>query len=440
MKVVLLATYELGRQPFGLASPAAWLRESGHAVTCADLAVQPFPSEAVKQADLVAIHLPMHTATRLSVPLVARIRALNPEAQIAAYGLYAPLNEAFLREQGVHHIVGGEFEPGLVALASGADAPRLNLERLEFRIPDRTALAPATRYARLVQIGAAPRTVAYTEASRGCKHLCRHCPIVPVYEGKFRVVQADVVLEDIRRQVAAGATHVTFGDPDFFNGPTHATRIVEALHREFPQVTYDATIKVEHLLRHRDLLPVLSATGCAFVTSAVESVDDRVLALLEKGHTRADFERAVELCRTAGLRLSPTFIAFTPWTARESYLDMLRTLAQMDLVDSVTPVQLSLRLLITANSRLLELEDIRAVTSGYDAQALVWRWRHPDPEMDTLAAQVMWLVDRRQKQKAGRREIFADIWELASRGARLPIDFGLLPRTEIPYLNEPWYC
>ena len=107
----------------------------------------------------------------------------------------------------------------------------------------------------------------YTEATRGCKHLCRHCPVVPVYRGAFRIVQQDVVLEDIRQQVAAGAEHITFGDPDFFNGPGHAIPIVEALHREWPALTYDVTIKMEHLLKHRELLPVLKATGCLFVTS-----------------------------------------------------------------------------------------------------------------------------------------------------------------------------
>jgi len=140
--------------------------------------------------------------------------------------------------------------------------------------------------------GGVRRTVGYTEASRGCKHLCRHCPVVPVYQGHFRVVQRDVVLEDIRRQVAAGAQHVTFGDPDFFNGFGHAAELVRTFGREFPGVSYDVTIKVEHLLRHADFLPVLRDTGCAFVVSAVESVDDYVLQhIFDKGHTRADFLR-----------------------------------------------------------------------------------------------------------------------------------------------------
>ena len=109
-------------------------------------------------------------------------------------------------------------------------------------MPDRSGLPVLSNYAALDLGGAERRTVGYTEASRGCKHLCRHCPVVPVYEGVFRVVPRETVLADVARQVAAGARHITFGDPDFFNGPTHGIRIVEALAREFPGVTHDVTI------------------------------------------------------------------------------------------------------------------------------------------------------------------------------------------------------
>ena len=445
MKVVLISTYELGRQPFGLASPAAWLRSRGHEVRCADLSVSPLPRAAAAEAGLIAFYLPMHTATRLAAPVISRIRETNPSAHLAAYGLYAPLNEEFLRSAGVETILGGEFEGALADLADRIAAevvPRsetlVPLDRLQFLVPDRTGLPGLGRYAKLCS-GGEERTVGYTEASRGCKHLCRHCPVVPVYQGGFRVVQPGVVLEDIGRQVAAGAQHITFGDPDFFNGPTHALRIVESLHRRFPDLTYDVTIKVEHLLRRRSDLPTLRDTGCLFVTSAVESVDDTVLAKLEKRHTRRDFHDAVRLCREAGLLLNPTFIAFLPWTTRESYMDLLATIREMDLIDHVSPVQLGLRLLIANGSRLLELEEIRQLVREFDAGALAWTWSHPDPSMDQLSRDVMALVNRSQKAGCTRREIFGAVWEMAT-GGRLPDVGDLRPRATIPYLNEPWYC
>jgi radical SAM superfamily enzyme YgiQ (UPF0313 family) len=222
------------------------------------------------------------------------------------------------------------------------------------------------------------RIVGYTEASRGCRHLCRHCPVVPIYNGQFRIVQSDVVLADVAAQVAAGAEHITFGDPDFFNGPTHALRIVEALHAAHPALTYDVTIKVEHLLGHRELIPRLSDTGCLFVTSAIESLDDRVLALLEKGHTRQDFFEAVALCRAAGLTIVPTFVAFHPWLSLEGYCGLLDVLAELDLVGHVAPIQLAIRLLIPKGPGCSSSR--RSASRGaFDARTLTYRWSHADP-------------------------------------------------------------
>jgi radical SAM superfamily enzyme YgiQ (UPF0313 family) len=435
MRVLLISTYEMGRQPFGLASPAAWLAADGHDVACVDLCVESLPEDKVVAADLVAFYLPMHTATRLAVKVIEKIRRLNGSAHLCCYGLYAPLNDAYLRKLGVETILGGEFEPGLVVLANGmAGGPLISLDRLQFLPPLRSTVPALADYAHL-RINGTAKTAGYTEASRGCKHLCRHCPVVPVYQGAFRVVQPDVVLEDIRRQVAAGAQHITFGDPDFFNGPTHAMRIVEALHREFPDVSYDATIKIEHLRNHRDLLPRLKETGCLFVTSAVESVDDAVLEKLDKGHTRADFVEVAREFRSAGLTLAPTFIAFTPWTTRESYRELLSTLMELDLVEHVAPIQLALRLLIPRGSRLLELAEVQSVVTGFDEPALLYRWKHPDPAVDALAERALKLA----AQKASRREIFRNMWELVTDW-ELPENFDLMPRATIPYMDEPWYC
>ena len=436
MRIVLVSTYELGHQPFGLASPKAWLIRAGHDVSSVDLAKTAFDEGVIREAEGVAFSLPMHTATRLAIPVIERVKRVNPAARIACYGLYAPLNAELLRGLGVEAILGGEFEGALVSWALGGKPSEISLDKLAFVKPDRSGAVGS--YAKLCT-DTGSKIVAYTEASRGCKHLCRHCPIVPVYQGQFRVVQRDVVLDDIRQQIAQGASHVTFGDPDFLNGPTHAMRIVERLHAEFPQVTYDATIKIEHLLKHRDLLGPLRETGCLFVTTAVESLDDAVLAKLEKNHTRRDFFEIVSVAHDAGLRLQPTFLAFTPWTTMDGYGDLLRVLRDLDLVESVPSVQLALRLLITSNSRLLELDDIRCVAGPFDKKLLVYPWKHTDPRVDALGARIFRLVDKLQKLGLNRTEIFTAIWCEAGDDP-LPENFHLMPRATVPYLDEPWYC
>jgi len=444
MRVALVATYELGRQPFGLASPAAWLQRAGFDVSCLDLSRQPFDA-AVANAGLVAFHLPMHTATRLAVPVIARVRRLNPAVRLCAYGLYAPLNAEFLKSVGVDHLLGGEFEADLVRLAADistgaeASAPAQELPRLELIAPSRSGLPPLDRYATL-QHGAVRKTVGYTEASRGCKHACRHCPIVPVYGGRFRVVRPEVVIADVAAQVEQGAGHITFGDPDFFNGVKHAMQVVEGVAQRFPGLTYDVTIKVEHLIAHADLLPRLRDTGCLFVTSAVESFDDAILRRLDKGHSREDTTRAVALCRAAGVMLAPTFVAFTPWTTVDGYREMLSEIERLDLVEQVAPIQLALRLLVTFGSRLHELGDLRSRLGPFDPERLVYPWRHPDPCVDRMADDIRALIGRRMT--TDRREIFDAVRALAHDGhMAAPVAAGpARSRVDVPYLNEPWYC
>jgi radical SAM superfamily enzyme YgiQ (UPF0313 family) len=457
MKAVLISTYELGRQPFGLASPAAWLRGDGVEVTCLDLSQVKLDEQAVREAGLVAVYVPMHTATRIALDLLRKVGSLNPDAHLCAYGLYAPLNAGVLRKMGVNTILGGEFEEGLLNLAHSLNGgghqksavtqtePLVSLKRLKFLVPDRTGLPVLERYAQLILPDGTRRTVGYTEATRGCKHLCRHCPIVPVYNGQFRVVQRDVVLEDIRRQVVQGAQHITFGDPDFFNGIRHAVELIRAIHQEIPDLTYDVTIKVEHLLKHAEHLQTLRETGCAFVTSAVEAVDDKTLEVFDKGHTRNDFIRVVALCREVGLVLVPTFVAFTPWITLHGYEQLLETLAELDLIDNVPPIQLAIRLLIPAGSRLLELPDVRAITGPFDEEALSYRWQHPDPRVDALQRNIEQMVEKETAAGASRQRIFHRAWRLLQQvidhpAKQLPDIPPCLPRAAIPYLNEPWYC
>jgi radical SAM superfamily enzyme YgiQ (UPF0313 family) len=455
LRVVLISTYELGHQPFGLASPAAWLRNAGAQVLAQDLSRQKLDEFAVRRADLVAFYLPMHTATRLAIALMPRVRSLNPEAHLCAFGLYAPLNAEYLRKCGVSTILGGEFEEGMLSLAhrvnrrdSGGDAPQnepeISWSRQQFVVPDRSGLPSLGDYAQLSLPDGRTLTAGYTEATRGCKHFCRHCPIVPVYNGRFRIVQREVVLEDIRRQVDGGARHITFGDPDFFNGIRHSLELVRAFHREFPTITYDATIKIEHLLRYRQQLHELRDTGCLFVTSAVESVDDDILVRLDKNHTRADFLLALDLLSEAGLNFSPTFVAFNPWISLEGYEDLLLTLAALRLIDNIPPIQLAIRLLIPAGSRLLELPDIQRCIMRFDENALTFEWVHPDERVDRLQRDITKLVQEDVKNRVDRQAIFWEAWRLVRKAmGRMMIPPGPAPgqpRAPVPCLTEDWFC
>lgn len=450
MRVVLINPYELGRQPFGLAEPAAWLRAAGFDVTCIDLSQERLDIDKVSDAGLVAFYLGMHTATRIATEAIPKLRRYAPDAELCAYGLYAPMNRLHLQQLGVNHVIGGEYEPALEALArrlrdgapAGEASPAIHRGRVEFVTPDRSGLPPLERYAHLKLPDGTCKVVGFAEGTRGCKHMCRHCPVVPVYEGRFRAIPIDVVMADIDQQVAAGAEHISFGDPDFLNGPTHARRLVRALHERHPGVTYDVTVKVEHLLKHADLLPELAETGCLFVTSAVESVDDRILAYLDKGHQGADLARVKALTQDAGIALAPTFLPFTPWTTLSGYRDLLRTLVDLRLVQSVPPIQLAIRLLIPEGSHLFRIPGFAEQVQPFNPQMLGYPWVHEDSRVDALQARVQAIAEEADRAGLDRFEAFHRMWVAAHEalGETPPVLSRADQGEPIPAMSEAWYC
>jgi radical SAM superfamily enzyme YgiQ (UPF0313 family) len=505
--ILLVACYELGHQPLAVAWPAAFLERRGYAPALMDVSVEPFDPERVRQARLVAISVPMHTALRLGVNVARRAREVNPGCHVCFFGLYAALNAEWLLAHGADSVLAGELEDALVDLVERLDAraspsgeggagdapdgarredgsgrepggepgdplasirgeaakhvgfqstpsdsriarltPRLPaapvLEKLNFPVPSRAGLPPLKRYAHLEHEGRL-ELVGYVEASRGCKHHCRHCPIPPVYGGRFFVVPPSVVLADVRQLVESGARHITFGDPDFLNGPGHALRVARGLHAAVPDVTFDFTAKVEHLLRHRDVLPELRGLGCLFIVSAVESLSDTVLAHLDKGHTRADVLALLDVARAAGITLRPTWVPFTPWTTLEDYREILDVVEREGLVDHVDPVQYSIRLLVPPGSLLLDSPTLRPHLGRLVEGGFYYQWRHPDPRLDFLQEAVARLVAEAADRREDAAATFARVAALAAETAGVTVPAPATPepdRRRPPRLTEAWFC
>jgi radical SAM superfamily enzyme YgiQ (UPF0313 family) len=450
MKITLVNPYELGRQPFGLAEPAAFLKSAGFEVNCCDLSIQKLDTCLTADTAVVAIYIAMHTATRIAIEALPKIRELAPEASLCVYGLYAPMNAELFRSLGVATILGGEFENGLVSLAKRIQAgngavqsePDTCLEKIAFIAPDRSTLPELSKYANLVNVDGSTTVVGFAESTRGCKYHCRHCPVVPVYNGKFYVIPADIVLDDIRSQIRQGARHISFGDPDFFNGPGHALKIVRALHQEFPSLTYDATIKIEHIIKYPEEMKVLKETGCLFILAAVEAVDNNILACLDKGHTREDFINALAYLREINIDLTPTFVAFTPWTTLDIYLELLRHIVDLQLMESVAPVQLAIRLLIPAGSLILDIENLDGIIGDFDTDILGHPWANPDPRVDKLQQDLQAWVMQAEADGLSRPQVFKGIWEISHQAANRPVPPLDLEQAgkPVPRLSENWYC
>jgi radical SAM superfamily enzyme YgiQ (UPF0313 family) len=456
--ILLISCYELGHQPLNLAFPTAYLRQAGYAPAAVDTAVESLSDETIAAARFIAISVPMHTALRLGTQIAVRVRQVNPDVPICFYGLYAWLNADYLLQECADFVIGGEYEAPLLRLVRASEcgnegqidgvrdghcqmAP--SMARIDFPLPDRSALPGMKHYAHLI-VGDRAVPSGYTEATRGCHHTCLHCPVVPVYQGRFFAIPRNVVLEDIRRQVTAGAGHITFGDPDFLNGPTHSLRICRALHSDFPKVTFDITTRIEHILKHRDIFPELRELGCLFAVSAVESVSETVLEKIVKGHTKQDVVEALRVLDDACIAMRPSLLPFTPWTTMEDYLELLRFVEEYDLIENIDPVHFSIRLLVPPGSALLDQPDADEWLGPLDEAAFTYTWEHPDHRMDHLQREVASLVEEAALEGRSPGETFARIKELAyAASGRVPPEVrrrrnGAHGRP--PRLSESWFC
>ena len=424
MRILLVSTYELGHQPLHLASPAARLRGEGHEVQTVDLSLE---GSAIKAGwpEAIAYSVPMHTALRLAIQSAIELRTLDPDLPIAFYGLYAGMGGEELE---ISQLV-GEYETLLVEWSSGL-TPRTHtdISQQKFLVPDRTGLSPLSSYAHLAG-DVMERQVGYVEASHGCRHRCRHCPIPAVYDGRYRITGHGNVMADIDQQVLAGAEHITFGDPDFLNAPRYSMDVLRAAHRKYPDLTFDVTVKVSHILDHRHLWPELASLGVVMVVSAFETTNDRILKILDKGHSAAEMGAAVKVVRGAGIELRPSWLPFTPWTEPGDLAEILDFLDMHDLLDAVDPVQLSVRLLVPRGSLLAD----RPEMSAFDAARLSYTWFSPYPGVEEMQSQIARLAE----DGIGRPhlETIERIWVSAmTRPFPSVLDRGRLR------LSEPWFC
>jgi hypothetical protein len=204
------------------------------------------------------------------------------------------------------------------------------------------------------------------------------------------------------------------------------------MHERFPDLTFDCTTKVEHILEHAHLWPELAGCGCLFVVTAVELLNDHILDRLDKGHSARQAGDAVALLREHGIEPRPSLMPFTPWTTHDDVADIVRWIEANDLVGNVDPVQLTIRLLVPEGSLVLGRDDWSP--GPYDAESLSYRWTSPTDELQARLAE---LVERAAADGEPPARTFARI-----RGEVLG-DEGQIEVGSVegrPRLTEPWFC
>ncbi len=445
IRLLAISTYELGQQPLVLARIAAILNSAGIEYSLCDNSVdkrtftrlEDFLLEDQMPPTHLIISVPMHTATQLARAIADRARRLFGDSiTIIALGLYSKV--ALASSSSFDQAV-ASGNRGEILSAIGVDPQSTTQKNETNLIPDRSKLPGLANYAHLIE-GVEQKVVGYVESTIGCAHECLHCPVPVVFGGRFKAVPLQTVLAQINELYQNGARHITFGDPDFLNGPMHALRIARAMNAAHPDLTFDATVKVEHVLENRWIWDELSTLGLKFIVSAFEHTSDEILKRLGKGHTRSDILEALSLLRQKGIEVRPSLMPFTPWTTRENLLDLVEFLFENQLVNSVDPVQLTIRLLVPLGSLVLGEADIEF--GPWNPEALSYEWHSSDPAIDDLQQKLASIAEDAECDDLDPFTVFSLMREAIYRRFNMPAPpHRSIPTCESkPRLTESWFC
>jgi radical SAM superfamily enzyme YgiQ (UPF0313 family) len=399
--IALVSTYEGGMQPLGLATAAAHLLSAGHHVKCCDSFIAAPSLEDLCHQDLVAFSIPLFESVEPAINLFSQTRQLRANLPIVFYGTYAMLNREALLAKGADGVILGDWEGVLVDVAAhisdgiGLDESITGLAtcrglaapvylRRGHMVPERSVLPALSNYSyseAVKRIGSGV-VVGNVETARGCRFSCSYCSVFAASKQTVTVFPESVVLADIAQVAKLGATHVCFADAEFLNAPAHALRIVSQMHEAFPDMTFDFTTRADLIAEDPGRIDQIVSCGGKFVTTAFEFPKQEVLNAINKQFTVKTLKRALEVCRTAGLGINPTFLLFNPWISFEDLESFSQFLLENNLENEVDPIQLQTRLWLYKGSPLLRSPEVQSKIESENQ--FNYEWRHSDPDVEQV--------------------------------------------------------
>ncbi|MDP5276631.1 arsinothricin biosynthesis radical SAM protein ArsL [Chengkuizengella axinellae] len=404
MNVLLVSTFEGGFQPTTIATAATSLMKEGFNVSVLDTYVDGIIEDKFQGNDLIAISVPLFDAVHAGIEIAKLAAKVNPEAHITFFGQHATINATRLAGKYSDSCICGEWEYPLTLLTkhlngdiqedlpgvlSGEQAMKGNsihpyMSRDHLDVPSRHILPPLHKYPQkqINRLLGSEQIVGSTEIARGCHHKCLYCSVFAAYDGKVILVNEEIVIQDVKNLVEGGMTHLTFVDADFFNAKYHGIKILRKLHQQFPNLTYDFTTRVDHILENKETLAEMKQLGVKFITSALEFPSKEVLDAVAKDTSIEDITEAIAYLREIDIKLNPTFIMFNPWTSLDDIVTFRTFVEDNALGDLVDPIQYETRLYLYKGSPLLHKESIQSLDlTEYEFH---YDWKHPDPKLDEL--------------------------------------------------------
>ena len=428
MKILLLSFYDLGKQPKIISELYKKLDNGSNQIDIVDYSIEE-KNLTLDNYDVLGIYASMHTASVLAEQYLRDRKLPN---KLFVFGLYAKVfSEMFSNFQSIHSFDSDELESLLEVQLN----PNYSFKH---SVPDRTILPSITDYSHIVD-GSNNLIAGSVETTYGCKHECTHCPVPIEFKGMFKTFGTEKIITDVTNQVEEGAKHISFNDPDFFNGPKHALKILQLLNEKHPSITYDSTIKVEHILKYPDYFQELKNLNMLFVISAFETTNDHVLNILQKNHSFNDLNKAVELSLENKIDIRPTWMPFSPWTEQNDLISIIKLIENYKLRETVDPIQLTIKLLVPKNSLILKRPEMKEYLLDYDPSSFSYAWKYKFPNIDNIQNELFTYVLQHESENEYAQYLgLVDILE--SHTNETLLNSEKYSQRIVPKLSETWFC
>ena len=428
MKILLLSFYNLGKQPKIIGELYNKLNIEGTEINVFDYSINEYDLD-IKSYDAIGIFASMHTATVLATEY---LKDKTLPDKVFTFGLYAKvLSDSDTRITYLENLDGSDLE---IYLGVNANS---NFT-IKNSIPDRSPFPEISNYTHLVK-GKNKLFTGSVETTYGCKHSCTHCPVPMQFNGRFKTFSEEKILIDISNQIESGAQHISFDDADFFNGPKYSLKILEKLTKKFPSITYDATIKVEHIIKYQDYFKELTNLNMLFITSAFETTNNRVLKILEKNHTYKDLEQSISISKQYNIDIRPTWMPFTPWTNLVDLINIVTLIEHYELRETVDPIQLTIKLLVPKGSLMLKRPEFKQYIGEYDQDSFTYLWNYENSKVGNLQALLFSYVA--ENYGIDEKEQYLELIDIIQSFTNTDIIYNKMYKYhEVPKLSETWFC
>jgi len=162
--------------------------------------------------------------------------------------------------------------------------------------------------------------------SRGCPHRCGFCYIESVHDRRWRGMDADAVVDNIKTLVQRFALEcVSFREDNFFVSRTRVERMARRLIEEHAGVKWAASSRIDYFAEYSpEFVDLLRQSGCVLLTFGVESGAQRVLDFVHKDIRVDQVEKVARLVRDHGIRATYHFMGGFPSETTGEFLDTCR--------------------------------------------------------------------------------------------------------------------